>query len=190
MNIKDIRNRAQGAVPGTVTEGEVEYARTILATGRGDISSALYVVGLCGNTNDTRLIEPYLFGAERNVYGELALKALCRYLGLVETYKDLLRTLIMSDENIGWRNSRMTAINLADVYFKEFDDDAVGCRLLDIMTSKDDSERDTARFILIDVLNLRSKLTAPFETDLDNAAADTRKIIDAAKIRFGCTNLG
>ncbi|AUW41134.1 hypothetical protein [Rhizobium leguminosarum] len=187
MDIADIRNRAQGVKPGEVTTREIEYAREILSAAKGNISAALYVVGLCGEPTDARLVEPYLFGEERDVYGELALKILCRYMGLIDAYKDLLRALIMSDEDIGWQNSRMTAIHLADVYLEKLHDNAIGCKLLEIMMTENDQDRLSARFSLIEILGLRQILADPFAIEFDEFTEDLQIIIAAAQARFHCS---
>ncbi|WP_064706387.1 hypothetical protein [Rhizobium bangladeshense] len=186
MDIADIRNRAQGVQPGEVTAPEIQYARDMLSAAKGNIGSAMYVVGLCGEPSDARLIEPYLYGAERDVYGELALKVLCRYMGLIGDYKDLLSTLIMSNEDIGWQNSRMAAIHLADVYLEKFQDDVIGCRLLEIMMTEHDPDRLSARLSLINTLDLRQILAEPFAIEFDDFSEDTQIIIAAAQARFHC----
>ncbi|MBY5648624.1 hypothetical protein HFO45_10200 [Rhizobium leguminosarum] len=187
MDIADIRNRAQGVKPGGVTTGEIEYAREILSAAKGNIRAALYVVGLCGEPADARLVEPYLFGEERDVFGELALKVLCRYLGLIDAYKDLYRALIMSDEDIGWQNSRMTAIQLSDVFLEKFPDNAIGCKLLEIMMTENDQDRLPARFSLINILGLRQILTDPYAVEFDDFSKDSQIIIAAAQARFQCS---
>ncbi|MBX4907044.1 MULTISPECIES: hypothetical protein [Rhizobium] len=189
MDIKEIRKRAQGVARGEVTANELEYARSILRSSRGNISSAIYVVGLCGDASDAILIERYLSGPDRDIYGELALKALCRYLGLVEKYREMLRSLIMSDDDIGWENSRMSAINLADIYLENFDDRELGCRLLEIMINEADKDRIAARNSLVHILQLRSELAEPFAMDLDITSGDAKMIVAAAERRFRCSAL-
>ncbi|MBB3747419.1 hypothetical protein FHX10_006976 [Rhizobium sp. BK591] len=187
MDIKEIRNRAQGVAPGEVTASELEYARNILISSQGNISSALYVVGLCGDASDATLIERYLSGPTRDIYGELALKALCRYLGLVKRYRELLRLLIMSDDDIGWENSRMSAINLADVYLEKFQDNELGCRLSRIMLNEADRDRLAARNILVHILELKSELAEPFPVVFDINSDDSKTIAAAAERRFHCS---
>ena len=73
VDLSNIRNRAQGVAEGEVTPAELELARDVLRRRTGQISAALYIVGLCGDASDAELIESYLHGAERDVHGETAL---------------------------------------------------------------------------------------------------------------------
>ncbi|RWM20823.1 MAG: hypothetical protein EOR73_13580 [Mesorhizobium sp.] len=108
------------------------------------------------------LIESYLHGPERDVQGETALTALCRYLRLIDRYRSLIRELIMSPTDIGWSNSRMAAIHLAPIYLNGFRDDELGCQLVTIFCDPDDPEQLSARGALIEIFVLRSELRDPF----------------------------
>jgi hypothetical protein len=186
MNIADIRKRAQGVVAGGVSALEVDYARGILRTHRGDIGSALYVAGLCGTADDAELIEPYLRGPERDVYGEIALKALFRYLGLVDRYRSLVRKLIMSPTDLGWRNSRMSALHLASDYFKGFRDDEVGCELVAMFCNPSDQDQSSARYALVSILGIKEDLRDPFGLELESGDMDAGYIVKIARQRFHC----
>jgi len=186
VNIGDIRNRAQGLKAGGVSSLEVDYARGILRAQRGNISSALYVVGLCGTADDALLIEPYLHGPERDVYGETALKALVRYLGLVNRYRPLLRKLLMSATDLGFRNSCMSAIHLAKDYFKNFRDDELGCELVAIFCDPSDQDQRSARYTLVDILGIRDEIGDPFGLKLEAGDADAGYIVKMARQRFNC----
>lgn len=186
VNISDIRKRAQGVKAGTVSSHELDYARGILRAHRGNINSALYVVGLCGAADDALLIEPYLHGPERDVHGETALKALVRYLGLVDRYRPLLRKLIMAPTDLGWMNSRMSAIHLAKDYFKDFRDDELGCELVAIFCNPSDQDQPSARGTLVDILGIRDELGDPFGLELEAGDADAGYIVKMARQRFNC----
>ncbi|MER9266489.1 hypothetical protein NKI63_18270 [Mesorhizobium sp. M0410] len=186
MDIDDIRNRAQGVAKGGVTAEELEFARAILLKRRGDVGSALYIVGLCGSVSDAALIESYLHGPERDVQGETALTALCRYLRLIDRFRSLIRELIMSPTDIGWSNSRMAAIHLAPIYLNGFRDDELGCQLVAIFCDPDDPEQLSARAALIEILALRSELRDPFGLHVENGDMDAGYIIKLVRQRFGC----
>ncbi|MQW89620.1 hypothetical protein [Sinorhizobium saheli] len=186
VDLSNIRNRAQGIAEGEVTPAEVELARDVLKRRTGQISAALYIVGLCGDASDAELIESYLHGAERDVHGETALKALCRYLNLVDRYHSLVRRYIMADRDLDWMNSRMAAIHLADLYLARFEDDEVGCRLVDIFGNLAHPLRASARSALVDFLNLRHVLADPFGLDLEEWDEDEEIIASAAVKRFKC----
>ncbi|MER9107380.1 hypothetical protein NKH95_26000 [Mesorhizobium sp. M0848] len=186
MNIDDIRNRAQGVAEGQVTAAELEFARSILMKRRGDVSSALHIVGMCGSVSDAVLIESYLYGPERDVHGETALKALCRDLRLVDRYRPLLRELIMSPTDVGWTNSRMAAIQLAPNYLRGFRDDELGCQLVTILCDPSDPDQPSARFALVEILALRSELRDPFGLHVEDGDMDAGYIITLARERFGC----
>ncbi len=78
MNLDEIKDRAQGFKAGGVKAEELEHARGVLISGKGDIFAALYIVGLCGSADDAAFIEPYLLADRSGEYGDLALKVLCR----------------------------------------------------------------------------------------------------------------
>ncbi|MQW90085.1 hypothetical protein [Sinorhizobium saheli] len=186
VDLSAICDRAQGVAEGTVSPAEVELAREVLRKGSGDIASALYIVGFCGNSSDAELVENYMHGADRHVHGELALKALCRYLGLIERYRSLVRELILSDRDLGWSGSRMAPIHLADVYLAKFQDNEVGCRLLNIFCDFANASQPAARSVLVKILNLRQALSDPFGLDSEEWNADADVILSAAKKRFEC----
>lgn len=74
MNPDEIKDRAQGLKAGRVRAEEVEHARRVLISCKGDVTATLYIVGLCGSTDDAALIEPYLLPEKSGEYGDLALK--------------------------------------------------------------------------------------------------------------------
>ena len=123
ISVANIANRANGLEPGPISPEEVELARNILRGRDGGVVDAIHIVGLCGGASDAPLLEAYLQGEENNVYAEYALKALCRYLGLVERYRPLLRQW-MKNKDDGFR--RMPAIHLANEYFRDFEDKELG----------------------------------------------------------------
>lgn len=186
MDIDDIRDRAQGVAEGQVKAKEVEFARGILMKRRGDVSSALHIVGMCGSVSDAVLIESYLYGPERDVHGETALKALCRGLRLIDRYRPLLRELIMSPTDVGWTHSRMAAIQLAPNYLKGFRDDELGCQLVRIFSDPSDPEKPSARFALVEILSLRGELRDPFGLHVEHGDMDAGYIVTLARHRFGC----
>ncbi|WAX97452.1 hypothetical protein N7E70_011630 [Aminobacter sp. NyZ550] len=186
MSIGDNRKRAQGVKAGTVSSLELDCARGILRAHGGDINSALYVVGLCAAADDALLIEPYLRGPARDVHGETALKALVRYLGLADRYRPLLRKLIMSPTDLGWMNSRMSAIHLAKDYFKDFRDDELGCELVAIFCNPSDQGQPSARGTLVDILGIRDELGDPFGLELEAGDTDAGYIVKMARQRFNC----
>jgi hypothetical protein len=191
MNLRDICNRAQGVVEGDVTQDEVEFAREILRKRTGDLAAALYVVGYCGSEADAALLESYVTGSERDVYGEVAFMALCRYLGLIDRYRTQIRNLIMSSTDIGWTTSRMTAIHLAADYLDNVIDDEVGCRLVEIYCDHEDYCNLSARDSLVRILGLESELRDPFGLrvdpyDLDRSDPDKSYIVGIARHRFKC----
>lgn len=192
MNLDDICRRAQGVVEGEVTPEEVEFARQILKkrTG-GDLAAALYVVGYCGHEADSALLESYVTGPERDVYGEVAFMALCRYLGLIDRYRPQIRNLIMSSTDIGWTTSRMTAIHLAPDYLENATDDEVGCRLVEIYCDHEDVCWPSARDSLVRILGLRDEISDPFGLrldlgDPDRSDSDQSYIVSIARHRFKC----
>ncbi|MGN7770159.1 hypothetical protein [Phyllobacterium sp. 22552] len=186
MNVDDIRNRAQGVKPGAVSPDEVEFARQILRGRHGELGAALYIVGYCGSIADVPLIESYIQGEERNVYGELALKALCRFLNLIDLYRADIRRLVMSDSDIGFRNSRKAAIDLAQDYLGSFKDDEFGCRLVDIYCDLSDANRCSARDALIQILSIRSLLRNPFLLPGEVLDEDAETIVSMAQKMFKC----
>lgn len=191
MNLQDICSRAQGVVEGDVTDEEVEYARGILRERAGDISAALYVVGYCGSSSDAALLESYVSGPEKDVLGGLAFTALCRYLGLIGRYRLQIRNLIMSPTDIGFTQSRMTAIHLAVDYFRSASDNQLGCRLVDIYCDPEDDCCRSARSSLVAILGLRDDLKYPFGLRLnveDSALNDPDRgyIVSTARHRFRC----
>jgi hypothetical protein len=191
MNLDDIRNRAQGVVEGEVTPEEVEAARQVLRERTGDVAGALYIVGHCGSEADAGLLESYLTGPERDVLGEIAFKALCRYLRLIDRYRAQVRTLIMSSTDFGWANSRMTAIHLAPDYLENASDDEVGCRLVEIYCNPYDYCSASARDSLVTILGLGDTLRDPFGLRLDSddpnqSDPDRSYIVGIARHRFNC----
>lgn len=187
MNIKDIRDRAQGVSEGGVSFEEVQYARKILLSADGDIGSALYVVGCCGTKKDAKLVEIYLKPEYVSIYGEIALKVLCRYMKMIDIYRPLVRKLIM-EKHAPWPNGRLAAIQLAPDYLHGYKDDEVGCHLTNIILDPDDDDRVAARDSLIRILNIESQLGSPFAIDFKNSDRDTETISKAAEKYFNCRN--
>ncbi len=185
MDISSIRDRAQGVAEGTVSGEEVEFARQILRSSKGDVGAAMYVVGLCGTGHDARLIEPYLGGA---VHGELALKVLCRYLGQINRYRPLVRKYILDDSDIDFVGSKMAALHLAPEYLLNFRDKDVEKTLLVTFCDFQNRNRSAARHALVNILGLRGKLKDPLglRTDTD---PDASLIIAAACRGFGLERL-
>ncbi|EUB98377.1 hypothetical protein PMI07_004658 [Rhizobium sp. CF080] len=187
-DIRSISDRAKGVAPGAVTPDEIEFARNILRTRSGDIYTAIYVVGLLGNKRDGKLVESFIFGDENNLYAEVALKALCRYMGLIEQYRSVLRQLVIQppDES-GMR--RMTAIHLMKEYFQDYKDNELGCYLVKILCDLDDRHRLSARDALADILDLRSSLKDPHGLEFDEWDEDTSLLVKAAKNAFHCKDV-
>jgi hypothetical protein len=170
-DVFNISDRAKGVRAGGVLPDEVEYARSILRGGVGEIHAAIYIVGLCGNGDDKYLLEKYLYGSENDAYAELALKAICRYLGQIGDYRPLIRELIMSPLKDS-SGRRMAAIHLADKYFENFFDDELGCEIVRIFCDLNDPDRIAARAALVDVLGIQEKIADPYgllsvEIDVD-----------------------
>ncbi|MFK0276099.1 hypothetical protein ACIQUG_20640 [Ensifer sp. NPDC090286] len=179
------RDKVQGVAPGEVTLAELNLARETLGSGGGDIGAALYVVALRGGEADAGLIESFLYGDSAEEFGDLALKCLCRYLGLIERYRSLVRSLIMSDQD-AWYGSRAAAIFLSDVYFKNYADDELGCRLVTIFCNSRDREQGAARDALVVLLDIKDKLEDPHGLLPVTPTADVRLIREVAQRRFGC----
>lgn len=91
IDIEDVARRAKGLKLGEVSPVEVEFAREILRNRDGGIFEAIWVIGLCGTQDDAPLLSLYLKGEENTEYAEDALKAICRYLGLIDPYRALMR---------------------------------------------------------------------------------------------------
>lgn len=183
-SIQNILSRAKGLEPGPVLPEEVEFARTVLRQRDGDIWGALAVVGLCGTVKDATLLECYIYD---ELYAEPAFPALCRYLGVIDPYRPLLRSLILSppkrdEDDIGLQ--RMSAIHLADRYFDGFDDDELGCELLRISLDPEDPDRRSARSALVDILDLRHDLNDPFSLGGIERGDDDIRIAEGARARF------
>ncbi|WP_346895169.1 hypothetical protein [uncultured Roseibium sp.] len=184
-DITDMVHRAKGLGDGPVLPEEVEYARNLLRERSGDAYGALYVVGLCGKPADAPLIERYLHGSENDVHVEVALKALCRFLGLIDQYRPLIRSLILDPpDEISPR--RMTAIHLAEEYFVGFDDDELGCKLVRILCDFEDSCRSSARDALAVILEFKSDLDDPYGLDFADWDEDSTRIVEAACRKFKC----
>ncbi len=185
MKIKDILARARGLKVGEVTAKELDYARKILEKEEGDISSALSVIGLCGNSKDADLVEPYLYNEHKNIYGEMAIRTLCRYLGQTARYGSKIRSLIINDIEL-FDNSRMAALHVADLYLQEFDDPELGCAILKIMLDKNNPDKGAARLALIRILNLKNLVADPVTEDFDVKDNDSTLIMNSAITKFGC----
>ncbi|CDX21283.1 conserved hypothetical protein [Mesorhizobium plurifarium] len=183
MNIDDIRSRAQGVRQGGVSPAELEYARNILISGVGDISSALYIVGYCGEGSDYKIIERYLQPDKADTYGELALTALCRYLRQIDRYRPYIKRILLGPKE-PWANAKMAAIHLSYEYLKDYTDDEFVRKLRSIMLDENDADRASARNELVRILGLKGELKDPFKTEFDNIEDDTIKIVEAADKRF------
>jgi hypothetical protein len=188
IDLKDARNRAQGVVPGDVTETELKYARSILRNATGDVGAALEIVGRCGDENDAELVEYYLNSEEfRDVYGESALKLLCRHMGLITRYEKFIRECVFSDEyHKYFYNSRGESINLSDIYVEnnQYDTDFM-CRILNIYLQEEDENCGEARWALVKILNLDDKLIDRFGLK-EESSLDRERIVSAAREKFGC----
>lgn len=145
-------------------------------------------MGLCGDKNDAGLIEQFLHGPENNLWAEAALKALCRYLGLIERYRGLLRTLILSpaDED---STRRMTAIHLAPEYFKDYQDDELGCELVRIFCNFEDRHRLSARDALVTLLQLEQQLKDPHGLDAEEWDEDVALMVNSGRDNFHCSQI-
>lgn len=185
MDISKIRDRAQGVSEGPVTSEELEFARNILSTSQGDIASALYIVGYCGNDDDAVRVERYIKPPFAEAYGEIALKALCRYLKLIDRYRPLLRSLILG-ENSSWPDGRITAIQLSPDYLSGYRDNQVACELVNILLNEEDEDRLSARNALVRILNLTDQVKRRVVPELRGFDQDTKLILNLAKARFGC----
>lgn len=185
MEINSIRDRAQCVADGPVSEAEIEFAREILRTQTGDIGAALYIVGYCGAPADAPLIETYLHNEEKDVYGDLALKALCRYLGLVVWYRDLIVKFVFANDDTDFFGSRLAGIQVASDYLKKRRDNLLESKLVAIFCDLQDKDRGAARFALVEILGLRTVITDPLQLDEDAPDEDAPRIIEEACRRFG-----
>ncbi|RVP15562.1 hypothetical protein CN085_10740 [Sinorhizobium meliloti] len=188
MDINSIRDRAQSVEDGPVSKQEVEFARQILRSSEGDIGAALFVVGLCGDNRDATLIETYLRSGHKDVHGELALKSLCRYLGLIDCYRPVVRKYILAGGDIDFAGSKAAAIHLAPEYLLNFRDKEVERTLLVIFCDFQNRNRSAARHALVKTLELHGELKDPIglRTDTD---PDASLIIAAACRSFGLERL-
>lgn len=192
MDMIDISDRANGLKEGQVNKEELNYAREILKTEKGEIVLAISTVGLCGNTSDEELLRKYLFGEMSGVYGEFALVALCRYAGLVDKYRDFIKSLIFSNEEsheyIG--HIKLAAIHLLPEYMNEYKDDDIVCRVCEIMLDTGSEYRISARYALVRYFNLydyRNNPTIYIRILGDNFdERDTKHIVELANARHGC----
>ncbi len=185
MEINSIRDRAQGVTDGPVSEAEVEFAREILRSQTGNIGDALYIVGYCGAPTDSPLIETYLNNEEKDVYGDLALKALCRYLGLVVWYRDLIVKFVFADDDTDFYGSRLAGIQVASDYLKKRRDSLIAGKLVSIFCDLQDKERDAARYALVETLGLRSVIADPFRLSDYVPDEDAPRIVEEACRQFG-----
>ncbi|WP_157949020.1 hypothetical protein [Neorhizobium huautlense] len=182
ISVANIANRAKGLESGPISPEEVELARNILRGRDGGVVDAIQIVGLCGGASDAPLLEAYLHGEENNVYAEYAIKALCRYLGLVERYRPLLRQW-MKNKDDGFR--RMPAIHLAKEYFRDFEDKELGRYLIDVLCDMEDGCRSAVRGAFVDIFKLKDRLGDPFGLYFDDWDKDTTLIVNVAASEFG-----
>jgi hypothetical protein len=181
IEIDDIALRAKGVRPGPVLEIEVETARDILQKRSADAIAAIYIVGLCGRPDDAPLLEGYLHDSLNDQYAEYALKALCRYLGLIDRYRPLVREWIKGRDD----RRRMPAIHLAKEYFQDFVDQELGCYLIDVLCDLEDDCRGAVRDSLVDIFNLRGHLNDPWGLNDSDWDQDTTLIVNVASAWFG-----
>ncbi|MGK6317754.1 hypothetical protein [Neorhizobium sp. DT-125] len=187
-DIRSIGDRAKGVAAGAVSPEEIEFARNILRTRSGDIYTALHVVGLLGNKEDAKLVEGFIWGGENNIYAEAALKALCRYMGLIVQYRPLLRKLVMSSPDEGGTR-RMTAIHLMKEYFEAYDDRDLGCYLVKVLCDVSDPHRLSARNALADILRLRGSLKDPHGLEFGEWDEDAVLLVNVGKDTFKCGDI-
>lgn len=183
MNINSIRDRAQGVDDGPVSEQEVEFARQILRSGDDDVGAVLFVVGPCGAHRDATLIEPYLCSEHKDVHGELALKGMCPYLGLIDYYRPVVRKYILAGGDIDFAGSKAAAIHLAPEYLLNLRDKEVERTLLVNFCDFQNCNRSAARHV-VQILELHGELKDPLGLRTD-ADPDASLIIAAA-----CRSLG
>ena len=181
-NVNDIALRAKGLKEGPVAPEEVELARDILRRRGEGIIDAIYIVGLCGDSGDSKLLEAYLQGDENNLYAEYALKALCRYLGLIDRYRALLSQW-MQDKGDGFR--RMAAIFLAKEYFRNFEDNELGQYLIDVLCDMEDGCRREVRSAFVEIFEMRGQVNDPFGLYFDDWDEETTMIVKVAAKAFG-----
>lgn len=184
MDINEIRDRAQGVEPGPISEVEVEFAREILRSHTGNIGAALYIVGYCGAPADAPLIETYLRNEEKDVYGDLALKALCRYLDLVVWYRDLIVKYVFADDDTDFYGSRLAGIQVTSDYLKKRRDNLLESKLVSIFCDLQDKERGAARYALVEILELRTVIADPLRLVEDAPDEDAPRILEEACRRF------
>lgn len=182
FDIQDIGLRAKGLEPGSVADEEVDFARSVLRSREGDVCGAIQIVGLCGKIGDATLLEAYLHGDDNNLYAEYALKALCRYVRLIDRYRPLLRQWMQMKDDEGSR--RMAAIHLASEYFSGFEDQELGRYLIDVLCNLEDRLRGSVRDVLVDILKMRNQLNDPFGLKFEEWDEETALIVKAAAERF------
>lgn len=182
VGIEKVVLRAKGIEPGPVLEAEVELARNILRKKGAGALEAIFVVGLCGTAEDAPLLEMYLHGEGNNLYAEYAIKALCRYLGMTDQYRPLLRQWITNRDD-AFR--RIAAIHLAKEYFRGYVDNALGRYLIDVLCDLEDNCRHAARSSLTDILNVRDRLNDPFGLVFADWDDDATLIVEVAAAQFG-----
>lgn len=139
----------------------------------------MFVVGLCGAHSDAALIEPYLRNEHKDVHGELALRSLCRYLGLIDRYRAVVRKYILADSDLDFGGSKMAAIHLAPEYLLNFRDNDVEKTLLVILCDFENRNRSAARQSLVRILGLSGELEDPLGLGT-GADPDASLIIAAA----------
>ncbi len=186
IDIEDVARRAKGLKLGEVSPVEVEFAREILRNRDGGIFEAIWVIGLCGTQDDAPLLSLYLKGEENTEYAEDALKAICRYLGLIDPYRALVREW-MQDKSDDVR--RMSAIFLTGEYFRNYKDDELGCYLVQSLCDYDDDCRHVLRGALVDLFDLEDQLDDPHPNNLDEWDKDMSLIVSVAAAEFGLENI-
>lgn len=186
VDIEDVARRAKGLKVGKVLPEEVEFAREILRNRKGGIFEAIWVVGLCGTKGDAALLSLYLQGEENTQYAEYALKALCRYLGLIDLYRTLVRDW-MHDKSDHTR--RTGAIFLTKEYFVNYRDNELGCYLVQSLCDYQDDCRHVLRGALTELFDLEGRLNDPYPHNLDEWDEDMSLIVSVAAAEFGLKDI-
>lgn len=185
MNLLNVLARARGQSVGAVRSDELELAREVLRSQKGDISSAISIVGLCGGEDDAASIESYLSNNLRNIYGELALRSLCRYMGLIDDYRPLIRSNIFSESEMFF-NARLSSIQCCDLYFENYSDNELGCRLIYLMMDERDPDRYSAASILVKILNVGDQLNIGFD-GRNTGSEELKELAAYASKHFNCS---
>ena len=186
IDVSNVALRAKGLEPGNVAPEEVEFARNILRRRDQGIIAAIQVVGLCGDVADASLLEGYLHGTENDLYAEWSIKALCRYLKLIDRYRPLLRQWMQGEWD---RFRRMAAIHLGKEYFRDYEDRELGRYLVSVLCDLEDECRGAVRDTFVDIFQLGAQLSDPFGLDFGDWDEDTTLIVSVAAAKFDMKEL-